>query len=118
MYTLREVVLKNGPHERKSLVIDFTDPNMDVVGEFLMTDASLLNYEVLRLIDHVLSRHKIEERISGNRCSLTITAAYTRIEDLFVDMFEDVQTYPTYDIETTLLKNLIHMWKKEKQYRN
>lgn len=109
--------MKNGPHERKSVVIDFTDPQMAIVGEFLMADASLLDYEVLQLIDNVLSGKTPEEHMNGNRCSLTITREKTFIEDLFVDMFDDFNTYPPYDIDTKLLKDLIIMWREEIQSR-
>ncbi|MEW9675733.1 hypothetical protein ABRT01_06035 [Lentibacillus sp. L22] len=109
MYHIEEITLKNGPKERKDLVIRFDDPNMQIVGEFLMADASLLDAAVLDEIDQVLSGETKVIKSSGNRCSLVIKADKTLIEDLFGD-FDGVDTLPSYAIDTRKLRELIVMW--------
>lgn len=109
MYKIREVTLKNGPKEKNVLVIDFDDPDMQIVGEFLMADAPLLHWQILREMEQVLAGEKQVATSSGNRCNLTIRPASTIISDLFVGM-DDVDVYPSYEIDTEELRDLIVMW--------
>lgn len=95
--------MKNGIHERKKKVIEFDDTNMQIVGEFLMTDAPLLGGEMLKEMNSVLTGQRDEVESSGNRCSVFIQADVTLIEDLF-------ETYPPYKIETKKLRDLTEMW--------
>src|SRR5690606_24997333 len=92
VYQIREILLKNGPHERKRIVIEFDDPRMEIVSEFLMTDAPLLGGEVLHEIDRVLVGERERLESSGNRCAVLIQADVTLIEDL-------IETYPSYEMD-------------------
>lgn len=109
MYQFREITLKNGPIERKTLVIDFDDSKMKIVGEFLMADAPLLRGQILEEIDQVLAGEKQRITLSGNRCALKITATTTIISDLFEEMY-DIDVYPSYEIDTKKLRQFIVMW--------
>jgi len=111
MYKIREVTLKNGPKERNVLVIDFDDPDMQIVGEFLMADASMLQGKILQEIDFVLNNGK-SITSNGNRCSLDVRPDTTIISDLFSGM-TGVDAYPAYEIETEKLRDLIVMWLTE-----
>lgn len=113
MYHFREMKLKSSSIEKKVLVIEFTDPKKAIVAEFLMTDASLISYEVLDIIEDVLSGTSNYKTFSGNRCSLEINKDTTQIEDLLTDVFEGFDTYPAYEINTIRLKELIIVWKNE-----
>lgn len=115
MYTIKEIVLKNKHHEQTRKVIEFNDPRMAIVAEFLMSDASLLNFSILQQIEHVLSGKRQTVSVSGNRCAVHITEHKTVIEDLLTDMFDGMQTYETYEISTATLKELILMWRDELQ---
>lgn len=117
LYQLKEVILKNGTHERKRLVIEFLDPNMAIVGEFLMTDANLLQGQILMEIDKVLSEEEPSITSTGNRCALEIKRHKTVIEDLFAGM-DEVDALPTYEIDTKELKNLILMWREKLEAYN
>lgn len=55
MYEIREVIIKKGVTERSVWVIDFDDPSFEIIGEYLMTDAKLMNYQVLDQMAEVLS---------------------------------------------------------------
>lgn len=109
MYHLRTITLKNGTKEKKVLAIDFDDPNMSIVGEFLMADARLLGGKVLQEIDEVLTGYVPELTSNGNRSALTIGPNITIMSDLFSDM-DGIDAYPTYEIETKQLRDLIIMW--------
>lgn len=109
MYEIKEVILKNGPHARKRLVIEFDDPAMQIVGEFLMADASFFGGAILQEIDHVLKGEKKSAESSGNRCNALIKQDKTVIEDLFEEM-DGADAYPAYEIETEKLRELIEMW--------
>lgn len=109
MYKFKEVTLKNGPKEKKVLVIHFDDAEMEIVGEFLMADARLLRGQVLQKMELVLAGEKDVMESSGNRCSLTIKADVTKITDLFEGM-DGVDWYPSYEINTRKLRELIVMW--------
>lgn len=118
MYYFREVTLKNGPIEKKRLIIEFDEPNMKIVGEFLMADAPLLRGKILKEIDQVLTGEKREITSNGNRCALTIRSSTTIISDLFVGM-KNVDVYPAYEIETKELRELIVMWfQKLEEFRH
>ncbi|MBO1003634.1 hypothetical protein ACFSKI_17040 [Pseudogracilibacillus auburnensis] len=109
MYQFREVVLKNGFQERKVLAIDFDDPKLAIVSEFLMADANLLGGKIIEEIDQVLLGEEEYIESSGNRCVLKIKADETMITDLFEDM-EDVNSLDSYHIDTKELRELILMW--------
>lgn len=115
MYTIKEIVLKNKHHKQKRKVIDFHDPEMAIVAEFLMSDASLLNFSILQQIESVLSGKQQTASVNGNRCAVHMTKHQTVIEDLMTDMFDGIQTYETYKIDTATLKELILMWRNELQ---
>lgn len=113
MYQIREVVLKNEQVKRKRLIIEFDDPAKAIVGEFLMADASLLNFSVLDDLNKVLTgKHNYIES-SGHRCSLEIRSDQTLIEDLFEDMYENFETLPAYEIDTKELRDLVVSWKEK-----
>ncbi|MEI3614644.1 hypothetical protein [Pseudogracilibacillus sp. SO30301A] len=103
MYQIREILLKNGTHEVKRKVIEFDDSSMQIVGEFLMADAPLLGGEILQEIDSVLTGERDVVKSSGNRCSVSIQADITLLEDLF-------EIYPPYNIDTKKLRDLTEMW--------
>lgn len=111
MYQFREVVLRNKTIEKKVLVIEFDEADKAIVAEFLMTDASMLKYSVLKTINHVLSGVSEYEKTSGNRYGLVIKRDKTQIEDLFEGLFDDFDTYPSYRVDTAELRDLIIMWR-------
>lgn len=113
MYEFKEVVLKNDNTEKIILVIEFTNPKYAIVAEFLMSDASLMNYAVLDEIDKILSGEVNTYSTSGNRCSLEIGQETTLIEDLLEDMFDDFEAYEAVEISTEELKELILVWREK-----
>lgn len=113
MYQIREVILKNEHVKRKRLIIEFDDPARAIVGEFLMADASLLNFSVLDDLNKVLSEKCNYIESSGHRCSLEIRSDQTLIEDLFEDMFDNFETLSPYEIDTKELRDLVVIWKEK-----
>src|SRR5690625_7817083 len=81
MYELKEVTLKNKNYEKKRLVINFYNPQYNILAEFLMSDSCLLSEEISRAFKLVSSREKVE--LSGNRCHVEIKQTETCISDLF-----------------------------------
>lgn len=113
MYQIREVILKNKSMERKRLIIEFEDPAQAIIGEFLMTDASLLNFSILEDLNKVISKESHYIESSGNRCFLKIKPHKTYIEDLYEGMYTDFETLPAYEMDTKELRDLVVMWKKK-----
>lgn len=109
MYQIKEITLKNGAMQRKSLAIYFDDPNMAIVGEFLMADAPMMNAVILDEIDRVLDGETPYAASSGNRCKWEIKADTTLIYDL-LDGLDGVDTYSSSEVETRKLRRLIVMW--------
>ncbi|TQS75368.1 hypothetical protein DX933_06550 [Ornithinibacillus gellani] len=109
MYQIKEVVLRNQHHEKNILVIEFDQPEMAIVGEFLMTDAALADHAALNEINQVLSGEKTTAEFSGNRCALSIGQDTTTITDLF-DAADGIPVYNDYEIKTDTLRGLIRMW--------
>lgn len=114
MYQFKEVELKNKHQNKKVLAIEFKDQDMDIVAEFLMTDASLLDYGVLTQVDQVLAGNSKRKVSNGNRYGLVIERNTTKIEDLFEDLFDDFNTYEPYEMSTVKLRELIVMWRDKK----
>lgn len=113
MYQIREIILKNKHVQRKRLIIEFADPAQAIIAEFLMTDASLLNFSVLEDLNKVINRDCNYLESTGNRCLLKIKPDKTIIEDLFEELYTDYDTLPAYQINTKELKDLVYMWKKK-----
>lgn len=118
MYQFKEIDLKNKDQTKKVLAIEFSEEKMSIVAEFLMTDASLLDYEVLTKMDQVLAGMSKHEESSGNRCGLVIERNTTKIEDLFEDLFDDFNTYESYEMSTVKLRELIVMWRDKQEEFN
>lgn len=114
MYRIREVVLKHNKHIKKRLVIEFDDPDKALVGEFLMVDAPLDEWAVLDGIDKVLKGEVPEIELSGNRSKIVMTPDKTYVHDLFLSK-GDVPKFPSCELDTEILRELILMWKKEKE---
>lgn len=114
MYHFKEIELENKNMKKTVLAIEFEAEDMAIVAEFLMTDASLLDYKVLSQIDRVLAGTSRIEHANGNRYGLVIKRDMTRMEDLFEDLFDDFQTYPAYEISTVKLRELIVSWRDKK----
>jgi|GEM_PF-2392627 len=112
MYQLREIKLQNKNQEKSILAIDFDDPAMEIVSEFLMADVTLLNTVILDEMDLVLNESQTKIETSGNRCGVIIGKEYTEIYDLF-EGIDDANPLDSYIIKTTLLRELIVIWLHE-----
>jgi|SRR5690625_6159994 len=117
MYELKTVTVHGkGKQQKKDvLVAEVSDERFAIIGAFLMTDAPLMNYAVLKRIDAVLTGEETESTFSGNRCSVTIKPDVSELEDLFAGMGDDVPAYETCEIETERVKDVILKWKKDKE---
>lgn len=117
MYQIKEVVVKNKDKtkEKKSLVIEFEEKKNQLLAAFLMTDAHLLNYDVLNVIDRVLAGEREEEVSSGNRSMLEIKRDETRITDLFIGIMNEDEILPDVVLPTKDLRDFIMMWKRKKE---
>ncbi|MDY0406109.1 hypothetical protein P5G51_012530 [Virgibacillus sp. 179-BFC.A HS] len=113
MYQLKEISLKNGQTERKVLVIEFDDPQMAVIAEFLMADASLLHGEIVSNFDQVLTGQKNHIHTNGNRCGLEIGRKTTHVYDLLEG--DGIDSYPDKEIDTKTLRDLTVMWLEKLQ---
>lgn len=114
MYEIKEITLKNKNTDKKRLIIEFNDPEMAILGEFLMADAGMLDYRVLDQINFVLAGSSTVEKFSGNRTSLTIERTDTKIEDLFESLFDDFNPFEVVEMNTVKLRDLILTWKEKK----
>lgn len=118
MYKFKEIELKNKDQTKKVLAVEFEEKKMGIVGEFLMTDASLLDYSILSKFDQVLTGISNHEESNGNRCGLVIERNTTKIEDLFEDLFDDFNTYEPYEMSTVKLRELIVTWRDKQDEFN
>lgn len=109
MYSFREVHLKNKAHEKTVLVMDFHDAQMAIVTEFF-NESNIFLQEVLTKMELLKKRTLAEVEVSGNRCHLVMNERYTKISDLFEDLFEDTSTYPQYQLKTAHLQQFIHAY--------
>ncbi|WP_051291522.1 hypothetical protein [Fictibacillus gelatini] len=77
------------------------------------TEATQITDSILKYIDKVLSGESDYEEFNGNRCSIEIRKDKTLVEDLFEGLYDDFDTFPTYEISTQELRDLIVMWVKK-----
>lgn len=87
-YKIREIELKNNQISRTRTIIEFEDESDAIVAEFLMADAALLNYQVIKDVEAILAGEKEEIQSVGNRTKITIRKSETIIEDTFDDEYE------------------------------
>lgn len=111
MYTIREVSLQHGTHERKRSVITFQEREKQIIGEFLMSDAPMMNFAIIHDIEVVLQGIENSITRNGNRCTITIMKYNTHIEDLYSDLYEGLHTYTPFSMDTNEVLALIRMWK-------
>ena len=111
MYTIREVSLQHGAHERKRSVITFQERDKQIIGEFLMSDAPMMNFAIIHDLLVVLRGDEQSITRNGNRCSIKITKEQTYIEDLYTDLYEGLHTYAPYTMDTNEILALVRMWK-------
>lgn len=112
MYEIKEVTLKNAKYKKKRLVMEFYDEQMDIIGEFIMTDVALLKNKLVDEITAVLKGETSVIKGSGNRTAWYITAETAVIEDLFVEM----DGLPPCEINTKRLFEIIQDWLVTKRY--
>lgn len=115
LYKLKTVTVQGKMNNKDVLVVEFTDEAYQIIGAFLMTDAPLMNFSVLTLLEKVLVGKKAREQFSGNRCRLDITKEKTIINDLFSGLGDDVPAYRSCEVETRQLKDWVVQWKKDKE---
>lgn len=113
MYKIKEVTLQNKNIEKKRLIIEFDNPDMAIVAEFLMSDSVMMETAILTDINAVLNGEVDQVEMSGNRCGLRIQKETTIMNDLLTDLYDDIKGLTTFEINTQDLKSLILMWLKE-----
>lgn len=110
MYQIKEVTLQHGKHTRSRLIIEFDEPKYAILSEFLMTDAPMLQRELMKEVKEVLERQRKVVKGSGNRTSWNISEQQAVIEDLFTYMNQTIPSYPTSRIETSKLYDIMFEW--------
>lgn len=110
MFEITVKTLKHGDRQRKRLMIQFTDPNLEIIAEFLMTDAELLERKILRELEDVLSARQTTAQFSGNRTNIKMNKQITEITDLFFGLDDNMETYQAVEIDTEKFKNIIDEW--------
>ena len=107
--------VKNNNAERRVPIIEFDDPQMAIVAEFLMTDSPVIGKDVLQAIEQLEAINgKKNIEISGNRCYLIINKETTIIHDLYDGLYEDIELFPSCELKTRKIKRLIYSWLKER----
>ncbi|HLR72382.1 MAG TPA: hypothetical protein VK085_13250 [Pseudogracilibacillus sp.] len=110
MYEIKHVTLQRGKQTKKRYVIEFTDPEQSILGEFLMVDVPLFSGEISDEITAVLRGDRRWIKGSGNRCSWDIDRHVSVISDVFIETGDDIPTMPTCTIQTEQLYDLVEMW--------
>lgn len=110
MYQFREVKLTNRSTEKGMLVIEFDDSAMQVVGEFLMADGTLLGEQLLREMTAIHQGEKQEVQLNGNRCGIQLTKDAITINDLLLDRYDGVTGVPPYTMNTETFQEILVEW--------
>lgn len=110
MYEIKVKTLHHKGRRRKRLVIEFTDKKKEILQEFLMTDALLLDGELIQEVEALLRGDRMLVSGSGNRTSWHIDKECAVIDDLFADMGIDLPLFTSTAIETTKLYDIMIAW--------
>ena len=110
MYQFREVKLTNRSSEKGILVIEFDDAAMQVVGEFLMADGTLLGKKILQEMTAIHQGEKQEVQLNGNRCGIQVTNDMVTINDLLLDRYDGVTGVPPYTMNTEVFREILVEW--------
>ncbi|HLS23029.1 MAG TPA: hypothetical protein VK037_03825 [Pseudogracilibacillus sp.] len=108
-YSIKEITLQRGERRKKRKVIQFDDPNLTLLEEFLMVDAPLRNWQILNEFEQIKRVKQGTITYTGNRTTVTVTPTNTTIEDA-LDVFNGENTV---EIETDQLYKLLKTWQKE-----
>src|SRR5699024_9459876 len=107
-YELKEVTLKNKQYEKKRLLINFDDPQYNILAELLMSDSCLLSEEISRASKLVSSGAKVE--LAGHRRPVEIKQTEACISDVYSD--NEAISYPSLKLTTEEFKRYINIWKE------
>lgn len=109
MYSFKEVTLQRSGIEKKRLVIQFEDENMEIIAQFLMTE---VGNDGMTYIDGIVSVEKEETPLfegTGNLFAWHVTKEKSVIEDVYYDAEEQIG-YEPIELKTSDLKEFITVW--------
>lgn len=109
MYSFKEVTLQRSGIEKKRLVIQFEDENMEIIAQFLMTE---VGNDGMTYIDGIVSVERGETPLfegTGNLFAWHVTKEKSVIEDVYYDAEEQIG-YEPIELKTADLKEFITVW--------
>lgn len=109
-YTIQEVKLTGSGKEKRRKVIRFNNPDLRLLEEFLMVDAPLHDWSILRRFEEVNRQGTSLGPFVGNRTSTMIGPVQTKIEDSFD--FPGMDPLPSVKLPTDMLYELILTWRR------
>lgn len=112
-YEIKEIQLRNKDTYRKRLIIEFADKSLNILAEFLMVDAPLLNWRIIKDVEGVLSNKKERIQLAGNRTKITVTKKETIIEDLYEDLSDYENKLQQVTLHTAEFQSILQHWHEE-----
>lgn len=101
-YKFDEIIFKSG---RKSRII-IMEEQVQLVGEFLMSDAEVDPESYIEALDSVLNEESEYEELNGNVCGILIHKDKTKV----IDCLAEDGMGNWCEIETKELRELIDIW--------
>ncbi|MHC1748082.1 MAG: hypothetical protein AB9856_06810 [Cellulosilyticaceae bacterium] len=101
-YKFDEIVLKSGIKHRIIII----EEQIQLVGEFLMSDVSIDSKSYIEALDRVLNGINDYEELNGNICGILIGRDKTKV----IDCLADDGMGNWCEIETKALRELIDIW--------
>ncbi|URZ16796.1 hypothetical protein [Clostridium felsineum] len=101
-YKFDEIVFKSG---RKSRII-IMEEQVQLVSEFLMSDAEVDSESYIEALDSVLNEESEYEELNGNVCGILIHKDKTKV----IDCLAEDGMGDWCEIETKELRELIDIW--------
>lgn len=109
-YEIKEVELRNNSITKKRRIIQFADEQYEILAEFLMSDAPLMDWQIVREVENVVNGNATSIKSSGNRTHIHVTLEETVLTDLLASIENDFSALQPLRIKTENLYSLLQRW--------
>lgn len=109
-YEIKEVELRNNSITKKRRIIQFADEQYEILAEFLMSDAPLMDWQIVRQVENVINGNATSIKSSGNRTHIHVTLEETVLTDLLSSIEKDFSALQPLRIKTENLYSLLQRW--------
>ena len=110
-HNYKELVLKNGNKTKKKIIVEFADPDFELLGIFFASEFGNFAGEIKRELDDVLTGKKERSEFTGNLCQLIVDGE----ESVLYDMCAEDGRGKTCSLNTAELSRLVDEYNERRK---